>query len=167
MADNLRAGVRVRLHSLKAATHHNDAEGYLLEWNDIKGRWDVRLNSGEVLSVRPANLGLPGGMAGNGTERWQAAEEKIKEWKHVQEGAKQFVDSLDPAPNEKQIVMSLLLPYSAADFDEAKRLKFQDAISAASGASAADVNVGQVTDCLLYTSPSPRDQRGSRMPSSA
>ena len=24
-----------------------------------------------------------------------------------------------------------------------------------------------LTDCLLYTSPSPRDQRGSRMPSSA
>ena len=26
---------------------------------------------------------------------------------------------------------------------------------------------GYPTDCLLYTSPSPRDQRGSRMPSSA
>ena len=26
---------------------------------------------------------------------------------------------------------------------------------------------GQFGDCLLYTSPSPRDQRGSRMPSSA
>ena len=26
---------------------------------------------------------------------------------------------------------------------------------------------GQFLDCLLYTSPSPRDQRGSRMPSSA
>ena len=25
----------------------------------------------------------------------------------------------------------------------------------------------KITDCLLYTSPSPRDQRGSRMPSSA
>ena len=25
----------------------------------------------------------------------------------------------------------------------------------------------EVLDCLLYTSPSPRDQRGSRMPSSA
>ena len=25
----------------------------------------------------------------------------------------------------------------------------------------------QIKDCLLYTSPSPRDQRGSRMPSSA
>ena len=27
--------------------------------------------------------------------------------------------------------------------------------------------VANVWDCLLYTSPSPRDQRGSRMPSSA
>ena len=26
---------------------------------------------------------------------------------------------------------------------------------------------GRVKTCLLYTSPSPRDQRGSRMPSSA
>ena len=26
---------------------------------------------------------------------------------------------------------------------------------------------GMIKDCLLYTSPSPRDQRGSRMPSSA
>ena len=25
----------------------------------------------------------------------------------------------------------------------------------------------EIVDCLLYTSPSPRDQRGSRMPSSA
>ena len=29
------------------------------------------------------------------------------------------------------------------------------------------VLIVQVADCLLYTSPSPRDQRGSRMPSSA
>ena len=29
------------------------------------------------------------------------------------------------------------------------------------------VVVGQIWNCLLYTSPSPRDQRGSRMPSSA
>ena len=28
-------------------------------------------------------------------------------------------------------------------------------------------HVARVYDCLLYTSPSPRDQRGSRMPSSA
>ena len=30
-----------------------------------------------------------------------------------------------------------------------------------------DNNAGDSNDCLLYTSPSPRDQRGSRMPSSA
>ena len=30
-----------------------------------------------------------------------------------------------------------------------------------------DVVAGCVNPCLLYTSPSPRDQRGSRMPSSA
>ena len=28
-------------------------------------------------------------------------------------------------------------------------------------------NVPRINPCLLYTSPSPRDQRGSRMPSSA
>ena len=31
----------------------------------------------------------------------------------------------------------------------------------------ADENIRQGINCLLYTSPSPRDQRGSRMPSSA
>ena len=35
------------------------------------------------------------------------------------------------------------------------------------GASVDVVNVGGAETCLLYTSPSPRDQRGSRMPSSA
>ena len=29
------------------------------------------------------------------------------------------------------------------------------------------VQSANISDCLLYTSPSPRDQRGSRMPSSA
>ena len=29
------------------------------------------------------------------------------------------------------------------------------------------INVSMADTCLLYTSPSPRDQRGSRMPSSA
>ena len=36
-----------------------------------------------------------------------------------------------------------------------------------SAGKAGSINVGQIIACLLYTSPSPRDQRGSRMPSSA
>ena len=35
------------------------------------------------------------------------------------------------------------------------------------GVSAAAAPVAMAMPCLLYTSPSPRDQRGSRMPSSA
>ena len=35
------------------------------------------------------------------------------------------------------------------------------------GKETTTLNDGQVSHCLLYTSPSPRDQRGSRMPSSA
>ena len=35
------------------------------------------------------------------------------------------------------------------------------------GAPFTKVEATKYTDCLLYTSPSPRDQRGSRMPSSA
>ena len=35
------------------------------------------------------------------------------------------------------------------------------------GAKVTKVQIHDVRSCLLYTSPSPRDQRGSRMPSSA
>ena len=35
------------------------------------------------------------------------------------------------------------------------------------GMKSRDDTDDQITICLLYTSPSPRDQRGSRMPSSA
>ena len=38
---------------------------------------------------------------------------------------------------------------------------------ATSYAGYAPVSLDEYTHCLLYTSPSPRDQRGSRMPSSA
>ena len=35
------------------------------------------------------------------------------------------------------------------------------------GGNSANLDLANNTTCLLYTSPSPRDQRGSRMPSSA
>ena len=35
------------------------------------------------------------------------------------------------------------------------------------GTTACQLHMRHYKDCLLYTSPSPRDQRGSRMPSSA
>ena len=35
------------------------------------------------------------------------------------------------------------------------------------GGADTDLEIGTIHDCLLYTSPSPRDKRQSRMPSSA
>ena len=56
MAENLTAGVRVRLHSLQAAAQHNGVDGHLLKWNASSGRWGVKLSTGQELSVRPANV---------------------------------------------------------------------------------------------------------------
>ena len=63
---------------------------------------------------------------------------------------REFVPSLDMLGNNASFQQTLF---------EATRLKKDVA-----QASAIDAELG---GCLLYTSPSPRDQRGSRMPSSA
>ena len=60
-------------------------------------------------------------------------------------------------------------PSAAAVFD----ISSNESSPLASGGCCSTVNSdlknleNQFNDCLLYTSPSPRDQRGSRMPSSA
>ena len=59
-------------------------------------------------------------------------------------------------------IYSEIFPFSKAD-EAIKKLKPKGIILSGGPAS---VN-SQDAPCLLYTSPSPRDQRGSRMPSSA
>ena len=51
--------------------------------------------------------------------------------------------------------------------DEAEALPLDEARGIESGARSRGAPVALEGGCLLYTSPSPRDQRGSRMPSSA
>ena len=45
--------------------------------------------------------------------------------------------------------------------------KIREQIARLDQQSISTLSAGASTICLLYTSPSPRDQRGSRMPSSA
>ena len=56
---------------------------------------------------------------------------------------------------------------SGGDKDDDDTPEFNFNGDKASGAGAGGTNNGREFGCLLYTSPSPRDQRGSRMPSSA
>ena len=55
----------------------------------------------------------------------------------------------------KNVLNSKNLTYSEINFDHEDNLRFEV------------VGITGHRTCLLYTSPSPRDQRGSRMPSSA
>ena len=58
----LSPGQRVRIHSLKGAAHHNGKTGILIEQSSLNGivRWNVRLDSGEKLSLRPSCLEVVG-----------------------------------------------------------------------------------------------------------
>ena len=84
----------------------------------------------------------------------------------LKDGNKRFVDnSLTQRDHTAQIQKS-----TKAQFPKAiilgcvdSRVPVEDVFDLGLG----DVFVARVAGCLLYTSPSPRDQRGSRMPSSA
>ena len=64
---------------------------------------------------------------------------------NIQEALHQLLDGKDLSGDDMVIVMEQIM----------------------TGAVSNSMIVGFLVACLLYTSPSPRDQRGSRMPSSA
>ena len=55
-AGGLVQGASVQIHSLQASAEHNGARGKLEAWDAEKGRWGVRLGSGRLLGLKPANL---------------------------------------------------------------------------------------------------------------
>ena len=61
----------------------------------------------------------------------------------------------------------LALAISLAGCGDDKQEAAAPQTSAPAAATASSAAAGKVEDCLLYTSPSPRDKRQSRMPSSA
>ena len=79
--------------------------------------------------------------------------------------AKRYLDDVenyDPPQEVKEKVDVFLEQID----NETRLFKTQSVVSIGAGMSS-NANAGLDTDCLLYTSPSPRDNRTSRMPSSA
>ena len=68
-------------------------------------------------------------------------------------------------PPVKGQYFDVITPVSGKVYTQAARSTAEDIELALDAAHAAADSWGKT--CLLYTSPSPRDQRGSRMPSSA
>ncbi len=52
----IRTGMRVQAHDLQGAAHLNDTCGTAVAWEEAKERWQVRFDTSEVRSLKPANL---------------------------------------------------------------------------------------------------------------
>ena len=66
------------------------------------------------------------------------------------------------------VINGVYRPQQGAIIHKGQQRKGMDCYAAAkSGIARTFQNIALFKGCLLYTSPSPRDQRGSRMPSSA
>ena len=111
---------------------------------------------------------------------WVAAQKRGVTWKQLSDPERQAV-ALDAVRQKVEAgdtwtreadadVRALTAQRDAAlrreDFRQAAELKERLEVVNNRGANWFDARSGQWR-CLLYTSPSPRDQRGSRMPSSA
>ena len=76
-----------------------------------------------------------------------------------------------PIVSEKSYVLIEENVYTFEVHPEATKPQIREAVEQIFGVRVTKVNTlnrkGKRKSCLLYTSPSPRDQRGSRMPSSA
>ena len=80
-----------------------------------------------------------------------------------------FSDLTHALQNERGLSAGLIGSKNASFQGRLKeyRLKADEAINQYKKVSAVVAETEELDLCLLYTSPSPRDQRGSRMPSSA
>ena len=54
--EHLPAGTRIRVHGLAAKPEYNGQKGFVLSWDDAKGRVGIKLTSGSKISLKPANV---------------------------------------------------------------------------------------------------------------
>ena len=51
-------GAVVGIHGIKSRQDLNQMQGTVQSWNAQKGRWDVRIPTGELVALKPENLYL-------------------------------------------------------------------------------------------------------------
>ena len=131
--------------AILAGPGNNGGDGFVVARHLRAAGWPVRL---ALLGSRDALAGDAGHHAG----LWEGEAEPLDV--AVLENAGVVVDALFGA--------GLTRPLEGAPADLVRAVN-----RSRLPVVAVDVPSGLSGDCLLYTSPSPRDQRGSRMPSSA
>ena len=88
--------------------------------------------------------------------------------KNLQSKTIQNIKKLNPYLCAIKLNFHLLLPLSSKEIIKINKTAHDYGLQTIADIKLNDIgNTNRVTTCLLYTSPSPRDQRGSRMPSSA
>ena len=81
---------------------------------------------------------------------------------HLDEHGKHILANLEDAYVEASLKVNSTSSIKVKRSIKTKKLEIES-----DGAIDKAILIDNLKDCLLYTSPSPRDQRGSRMPSSA
>ena len=122
---------------------------------DLMGHWDFSQGSGSTVYDQSGS-GNHGTIFGDA--QWSNSSTSGDYTVHIEAGQNYNVsmDGSSIIPDEDYNGL-LNIAASVSDLD-----------GGVSNSLSFDLNVSPVNDiCLLYTSPSPRDQRGSRMPSSA
>ena len=117
---------------------------------------------GAYYAAKPAHRKKAKWLAGANANRWRAPVRRRQASKSASKRASTVGGRFGPAPSWTSPLALVKYPFPLST--TAKEPSRAELLAAATTATV-DLSSGYV--CLLYTSPSPRDQRGSRMPSSA
>ena len=130
--------------------NHKDALDYLLEHKGITGEINLRLLE-EIHSILIDDLGVGRNIRTRTVGITGTAYKPLDNEHQIKEAMEQMCNIINSKSNgfEKALIAVVLISYIQPFEDGNKRTG------------------RMISNCLLYTSPSPRDQRGSRMPSSA
>ena len=171
-----------KFQTLQRQIDGNSAQQQFLETqkqlNDVKERFEAKDKSIELLQKELSELRRAKENEAQAAQRAEklALEQSVKQRDaEIESLRKQLSDDDLSTPRDRGALFALRRQLARASRRDARRLRrdLEDLrrVRAADSRAARDAlnEIARTLSgaCLLYTSPSPRDQRGSRMPSSA